>query len=454
MDLYPYQREGVEHLLRRRCLLLADEMGLGKTVQVVVALRQLFEWQSIRRVLIVCPTSLTRLWRLEFRRWAPEIPVVLYEGGDRYGMLEGNAAVLVGSYESVTNDLRRKTQDGNIFFDAGLDVLVLDEAQRIKSESSFRGQILSRLVAPRRWAISGTPLENNAEELRSILRFLAPTEIDEVGEMLDWSSLLAYRDRYLLRRIKQDVGLQLPERTMSYVPIALSPEQAAEYDQKATTFHALLASPQPLSNAGELLATIQHLRRIAAMSSSGESAKLDFVAEEIGRLLRDSSKAKAVVFSSFARRVLPIVRERLAHFGALLLTGDLSAEDREVIQKRFIEDDSCRVMCASLRAAGVGYTWTVATHVYHMDLWWNPQVLRQAEDRVHRIGQRRNVFFRRLVAENTIDEAIAQLLTAKENIFDAVIEKRAGDAGHPDFLHDLVALIAMKQRDQTFGIAK
>lgn len=423
-------------------------MGLGKTVQAAVAIRKLFDAGSIRRVLIVCPVSLSRNWRRELKAWAGDLPVVMYEGADRNGMLQGGASILIGSYETVAADLRRATSEGREFCDIGIDLIVLDEAQRIKEPSSTRSRVLAKVLSPRRWAISGTPLENHPRELSSLLRFLFPNEFSDQATLGDLELMLAQRDLCMVRRTKDEVGLQLPSKTTDYVPTALTPDQAAEYDHAlADIRRAAMASTSRSALAASLLAGLQRLRRISAISTNGCSGKLDYIEEEAEELRERGEKL--IVFSSFPNLALRRVAERLARFGPVLFTGEMSQDEREIAHQRFVQDPECGVMCASLRAAGVGITWTVARYVYHLDLWWNPQVIRQAEDRVHRIGQRQPVFLKRLVAENTIDEGVAVLLERKHAIFRRVIDDEDEDAMPDVPIEDLLRLIGLRPQHVT-----
>jgi len=444
MTLYPFQQAGVEELTKRRCILLADEMGLGKTVQAAVAIRNLFDAGAVRRVLIAAPLALTRNWKAEISKWA-SLPAVLYEGGSRYGLLEGDAPVLIGSYDTLAADLSGPTLRGHRFHDIGVDLLVLDEAQRIKTPDTIRAQIFSRTLAGRRWAITGTPLENHPRELASILRFLYPNDFADDSQLTDLHRILKFRDAAILRRTKNAVGLQLPNKTVSSVTIALSPDQAAEYAQRLHDLRTTLLGQSAANTAViHLLSGLQDLRRITVVSRNGESSKLDFLESQIENIVEQ--REKAVVFSSFANIALPLFHSRLSRFGSLLYTGSMSPVEREDAHQRFVNDPACHVMCASLKAAGVGLTWTVASHVFHTDVWWNPQVLNQADDRVHRIGQRRPVFIRRLLADGTIEQAIDHLLETKEDIFHLVIDDAAPASISGPTFADLLSLIGVNTK--------
>ena len=443
VTLYPFQEEGVAQLLQRRCVLFGDEMGLGKTVQSAVAIKRLFQQGAIHRVLVVCPSSLCRNWRKELRTWVPEIPAVIYEGGDRHGMLFGNAKILIGSFETVAMDLSRPTFEGRVYCDPGFDLLILDEAHRIKDAKSNKALILCAVLAARRWALTGTPLENHPSELASILRFLNPNEFMEDDALQDESLLLKYRDLCLFRRTKQQVGLQLPPKRVITINVALSPSQASEYENTLMTLRENLSAVTDLrAMAGLLLSGLQALRRIAVIASDGESSKLDLLDDEVAELIERNEKV--VVFSTFANLVLPAVQQRLGKYGAVSYTGSMSVEERELSHKQFLEDPNVMVMCASLRAAGVGLTWVVAVNVYHLDLWWNPQAMRQAEDRVHRIGQTQNVLVRRLISEDTVEDGIATLQQVKQDIFDLIINESPTGTEAPKDMNDLLSLIGLK----------
>jgi SNF2 family DNA or RNA helicase len=439
LNLYPFQQAGVNYLVTRRTILLADEMGLGKTVQSATAIRKLFEQGAISKVLVICPSSLCLNWKSELKKWS-ELAAVIYHGAERYGMLYGNAKILISSYETICRDLESLTLRGERYFDANIDLLIVDEAQRLKYPEGIRAKILAKIIAPRRWAISGTPLENHPRELASILRFLEPNEYLSEFSLDDIDETVALSARLILRRTKSEVGIELPRKTLTYLRVPLGPEQASDYAQARDKLLEITRNSADPSKTREiLLKGIQELRKIAVISNGNVSSKIDLIESDLEEIFEKNEKV--VIFSSFSNLVLPELVARLNRFGALLYTGSMTTQEREITHNKFLNDPNTRVMCASLRAAGVGLTWTVANHVYHLDTWWNPQALNQADDRVHRIGQDRPVFVKRLIAANTIEEAIEDLLATKVEIFNLIFAEKAPGVLDDQAVKDIFSLI-------------
>lgn len=418
-------------MIQSTSVLLADEMGLGKTPQALSAAEALFSQQSIRRVLVVCPTSLLINWKREAQTWAPNLPGVLYRGGDRHGLLRSNAKLLIASYETITRDLWDESNAGNHYVDIGIDLLIIDEAQRIKNSDSKVSKLFKKLCSPRRWALTGTPLENHPVEMGSILGFLRPNESELLARKAELPELLRNRDQLMLRRTKEEVALELPEKTVGYIHVEMSAEQRSEYE-------GLLAPIRDRARDGSLfqettanlLAILNNLRLVSASASSGSSGKLDYIEELFESLLAGSTKA--IVFTSFPNKLFPHLINKFERFGIAQYHGDMSLEERDENHQSFVNDPNIKVMLASVKAAGTGLTWANASFVVHMDLWWNPQVLNQAEARAHRIGQTHPVICQRLVCESSIDEGIGQLLLRKERIFNSIVDEAQSEESHND----------------------
>jgi len=419
LTLYPYQKEGAQELVKRRCVLLADEMGLGKTVQGAVAINILFEQKAIKRALIVCPGPLTRNWIHEIKKWTDNIHPVLYEGLDRHGLLMGSAKVLVSSIETLTNDLLIPTSNGKKYYDIGIDLILLDEAQRIKGFSALRSLVMSKILSARRWAFSGTPLENCPTELASILRFLVPNEVGIDESEIDQEKLFKLRDLLMIRRTRRSINIALPPKNKINKILSLSPSQSSEYDAEIQNIKNVLKNinRNPRSN-NTIVSCLNELRRICLISRNDESSKCDLLQEEVGEVCETE---KVVIFTSFPNLIYPILAKRLKKYGCVLFTGTMTNEEKNIAHNKFLNDINSRVMLASLKAAGVGITWTVASVVYHLDVWWNPQASLQAEDRVYRIGQNKPVTVKQLACGDTIEESILKLQETKKEIFNIMI---------------------------------
>lgn len=419
LSLYPYQKEGAQELVKRRCVLLADEMGLGKTIQGAVAIKSLFEQSAIKRALIVCPGPLTRNWICELKKWTNIAPV-LYEGLDRHGLLMGSAKILVSSIETLTNDLLIPTSNGKKYYDIGVDLLLLDEAQRIKGFSALRSLVMSKILSGRRWAFSGTPLENRPTELASILRFLVPNEVGIDENEIDQAKLFKIRDLLMIRRTRKSINLSLPPKNKINKIITLSPSQSSEYAEELQIIKNVLKNTKKtIASTKTIISSLNELRRICLISRNEESSKCDLLQDEVQEVCESE---KVVIFTSFPNLIYPSLAKKLEKNGCVLFTGNMTNEEKGISHNKFLNDDDTRVMLASLKAAGVGITWTVASFVYHLDVWWNPQASLQAEDRVYRIGQNKTVTVKQLACGGTIEETILKLQETKKEIFNIMIQ--------------------------------
>ncbi|MHB0936896.1 MAG: DEAD/DEAH box helicase [Armatimonadota bacterium] len=417
---FPFQRLGVQVLLHAPCLLLSDEMGLGKTVQAIATLRVLCYRRELARALIVAPASLLTQWQREIARWAPELRVMTVYGDahERRWQWQYRAHLTLTSYETLRADAGGNARFGP--WGETWDVVVLDEAQRIKNRQVEISRICKRLPRRRAWALTGTPLENRSDDVASLLEFVtgapAPTE---------GPALRALLNQYQLRRRKADVLADLPPKLITDLALPMTPAQRRAYDRAACEGIVQLREMGE-ARVEHVLALITRLKQLCNFSPDGESAKLDDLRLRLEELTAEGHRA--LVFTQFideaagARRIA----ERLRRFSPLVFTGELSLLERRDLVDRFQRGEH-GVMILSLRAGGQGLNLQCASYVFHFDRWWNPAVERQAEDRTHRIGQSQPVHVYRYVMADTIEQRIHDLLQRKVDLFTRLIDTASLD---------------------------
>lgn len=424
--LYPFQNGGVAFLTSKEAALLADVMGLGKTVQAIVALRLLVRTGGIRGGVIVCPKAVVPQWKRHLglpdhrhgEDWAPDLVCHSVEGSRerRQAIWKAFAAptglrchVLLATYETVR-------QDQELLSGRQFDLMVLDEIQRIKNDVGITRAIRS-LHAKRRWGLSGTPLENRVEDLHSIFSFLKPGLLKEHD--LSPAVVREKIEPYFLRRRKEEVLKDLPPKVVQDQWLELTDAQREVYDRAEQEGVVQLKSGHAVT-VQHVLALITKLKQICNFDpATGESGKAEFILSHLEEICDRGNKT--LIFSQYVES-LKKLQERLEDYVPLLYTGELSDRQRLDILERFKSDTEAKVLLLSLKAGGVGLDLPQANFVFHYDLWWNPAVHRQAEDRAHRIGQSKTVFVRRLLMADTIEERIEAKLRDKQDLFDKIIE--------------------------------
>jgi len=451
MPLYPYQEEGVLHLAFGRRAMLADDMGLGKTVQAIAACALLHQLRDIQRVLIVCPASLKHQWAREIRRFT-SFPVQVIEGNarQRRRLYREPAFFNVINYELVRRDVEELER-------LYPDVIILDEAQRIKNWRTKTADTVKRLRSRYAFVLTGTPLENRLDELYSVFQFLDPTVLGPLWrfnqryfqverrpsgtyKVLGYKNLDELRQRirpYVLRRVRAEVLDDLPERVDSNFFVEMTDPQWRAYDEFRATVARMLsiARRRPLTPQEHqiLLGALVKMRLICnALAlhnpnlSSRERMRTAPKLRELQNILDEevaSNSHKAIVFSQWARMLdlTEPVLERLG-LGAVKLTGAVPTRKRGALIQRFFEDPNCRVFL-STDAGGVGLNLQAGSLVINLDLPWNPAVLEQRIARAHRHGQPRTVNVVNLVARDTIEERMLDTLAAKRAVFDGVFSE-------------------------------
>jgi SNF2 family DNA or RNA helicase len=419
-SLFSYQKVGIDKLLHAPSVLLADEMGLGKTIQAIAALRVLAFRGELSQALIVCPTGLVLQWRRHIRLWAPELTIstVVGSSGQRRAAWRRSVTLFLTSYEALCRDMTISGQDapGKRHW----DVVVIDEAQRIKNPKTDVSIAIKRLRRAHSWALTGTPMENRLDDLISLLEFAAPGRFDSRAMVVGLRRLLG---EVQLRRRRQDVLHDLPPKFASTMTLDLTGSQRRAYQRAEDEGVVWLRSLGAELRINLVLELIVRLKQICNFCpESGQSAKLADLRARLTTLIR--SEEKALVFSQFVEEPFGARRlaEELSEFRPLLLVGTLGPEERVALVTRFERDPSRQLMILSLRAGGLGLNLTVASRVFHFDRWWNPAIETQAEDRVHRIGQHRTVQVFSYLCADTIEERINQILTEKRVLFADLVD--------------------------------
>ncbi len=441
LSLYDYQREGALFAARAGRCLLGDEMGLGKTFQAIAATEIMARLFGVGRVLIVCPTSLKHQWQREIDRAVPRSVEVI--GGLRKRREKGFATdtfFKVTNYDTVHVDL-------DLIEDWSPDLVILDEAQRIKNWSTRVARSVKRIAAPYAIVLTGTPLENRLEELISIVQFVDRFRLGPTFRLLhdhqvrdDYGKVIGYRDLdrigqtlepVLLRRQKDQVLDQLPERIDSNVFVPMT-ERQRKYHTEGLEVVARIVEKwrryRFLTEADKerLMKALQQMRMACDSSylvdhKTDQGPKPDeavTLLEELG----ERPGAKVVVFSQWLRMHELLVRRlKKRGVGHVLFHGGVPGNKRKELIDRFRDDPDCRVFL-STDAGGVGLNLQFASVVLNMDLPWNPAVLEQRIGRVHRLGQRQPVRVVNFVAQGTIEEGMLGVLKFKQSLFAGVLD--------------------------------
>lgn len=428
--LLDYQLDGVRALIAREQILLADDMGLGKTVQALAALRILFLQRRVQRALLIVPASLLDQWRREVGKWAPELRAIVVRGHarDRAWQWRASAHLTIVSYETLRADFTDNQASPPRL--PVWDVVILDEAQRIKNRSVEVSREVKQLKRRRSWAMTGTPLENSEEDLASIVEFVDHVE---GADPVQYSPGQRLRDRHRqlqLRRRKRDVLTQLPPKQIIDILLELPPGQRATYNRAEREGVLELRAKGETLRIQHVLELIMRLKQVCNFDpSTGESAKLTEVDERLEALVAEGHRA--ILFSQYTNDVFGVnaIAERLARFDPLTYTGSLSGGARDRVVQTFKSDERHKALVLSLKAGGVGLNLQEASYVFHIDRWWNPASERQAEDRSHRMGQTVPVTVFKYTCQNTIEERIQEILVTKQQLFDELVDDVSLDLG-------------------------
>jgi SNF2 family DNA or RNA helicase len=420
---YSYQWEGIKALAESDGFLLADDMGTGKTIQALLAARLLFQKGLVKTMLVVAPISVLSQWQRESARWARVLLVDLVRGSpdERKALWLNPAHVKLTAYETLRQDQDWLEQKQALKY----DLVVLDEAQRIKNPGTATAQAVKLVVAGRRWGLSGTPLENRLEEVRAICSYIRPG-------LLKTATLTPQRVKsllkpYLLRRRKEEVLKDLPPKEEFEIWLKMGDAQQKAYDEMEKE-RVLELSKSEVITAQNILTLILELKKICNRDPrSGDSIKGEWLEENLDDIA--GAGHKALIFTQFRQPQFggsEWIADELQMFQPMNYAEADSDKLREHYLSEFESDPERKVFIGHPRTAGLGLNQlVVANYVIHFDHWWNPAITNQATARAHRPRQNKKVFVYHLWVEGTIEEMILNKLRSKQALFDETIDSLA-----------------------------
>lgn len=447
--LRPYQLAGFQWLNYLNDVgwggILADDMGLGKTVQALTMLEQYKAANGSLKAIVICPTTLIYNWKNEVGKFTPALSYHIHHGN-----LRSRNAEELEKYNIIITTYGTLRSDINIFLKILFDYVILDESQAIKNPSSKVTKAATLLTSKNRICMSGTPLQNNTFDIYAQMNFLNPgllgsmeyfrnefaTPIDKFGEQEQKEHLRKLLYPFILRRTKEQVAKDLPEKTETILFCEMESEQRLIYEAYRNSYRdKIMGAIETQGIDKSQLTILQGLMKLRQICDSpailneedkypNHSIKLDELTREVEENI---GSHKALIFSQFLG-MLSLIKEKLIEKNIPFeyFDGSTSATDREKAIQNFQNNDTCRVFLISLKAGGVGLNLTAADYVYIVDPWWNPAVEQQAIDRTHRIGQTKNIFAYRMICIDTIEDKILQLQEKKKTLAKELISDESG----------------------------
>jgi len=439
--LFPYQKEGVFFAVRGGRTLIADDMGLGKTIQALATAELMYKELQIRSVLVVCPTSLKYQWKTEISKFTDrEITVIEGNPVIRGQQYREMSLYKIVSYHTLVNDLQE-------ICNMMPDLIILDEAQRIKNFRTKVAQAVKKIASPYAIVLTGTPLENKLEELYSVISFVDPYVLGPFHHFLsghqvtdDKGKVTGYKNlneigrslrNIMIRRKKQEVLTQLPERMDKILLVDVTPQQASIHEEFANAAARIVARWRKFGHLSEqerqrLMILLNEMRMVCDSTyildqQSRHDTKIEEVMHIISEIMSEGDE-KVVIFSQW-ERMTRLVAGELDKLGAVFecLHGGIPSANRGKLYENFSENKDCRVFL-STDAGGVGLNLQAGSVVINLDIPWNPAVLEQRIARVHRIGQKRKVSVINLVSAGTIEHRMLDVLRFKSSMAAGILD--------------------------------
>ncbi len=438
--LFPYQEKGILFAAKAGRSMICDEMGLGKTIQAIGVAELMKKESGISNVLIICPTSLKYQWQSEIGRFATS-PVQVIEGMPhiRRGQYESGAFYKIVSYHALSHDIESINQ-------VEFDLVILDEAQRIKNWKTRIAQSVKKIRSPYALVLTGTPLENKLEELYSIVQFIDPFKLGPYYQFLDYyqvknetGRVLGYNHLHeisrnlsdvLIRRSKKEVMSELPERMDKNLFVSMTDRQMEMHTEFADTVARIVNKWRNMGFLTEqdrqrLMINLNLMRMVCDSTYIiDQQTRHDTKIGELMNILEeylDGNEEKAVVFSQWERMTRLVARELDGrNIGYRCLNGSVPSKNRKELFDHFNNDAGCRIFL-STDAGSTGLNLQTASMIINLDIPWNPAVLEQRIGRVHRYGQKNKVSVINFVSTGTIEHRMMAVLKFKSSLFDGIL---------------------------------
>ena len=424
--LRSYQKEGVKWLLDGNSKILADDMGLGKTLQSIKAIENLLNSGEIHKILIISPISLIKNWEIELKKWSSMISFSSFKKNKEIGNKEWfdlyqNNHILLTNYEQ----LRKEISNFNLL---DFDLVIADEAHKVRNISSGISKGLSNIKRKRFWALTGTPIENKPKDLGNLLAIINP---EKFSTLRDSKQKLFIQDSalpYVLRRTKTDVLKELPDVIEKNISLEFGDKQKAEY------LNIWSRRAELTRKSGSHFSVLSDLRKACDLVGK-ESIKSEESLTLINKVIENNEKV--IIFSFYIpilEHLKKILTEKKIHHA--FITGEQISSERDEQISSFQENNQINVLLASARVASEGLNLTQANNVIFLNRWWNPSSNLQARDRVVRIGQEKKVFIYNLYIADTIEERLNEILEDKESIYREITDSFIEN--NEDFAKDLL----------------
>ena len=415
--------------------ILADEMGLGKTLQTITFLLS----EKGKKSVIVTPTSLIYNWKSEFEKFAPNLNIKIIHGNKEERIFTkeyiNEYDVLLTTYGTLRNDY-------NLYEDINFDYCIIDEAQNIKNSLSQSSEVVKKLNAKVKFALTGTPIENNLMELWSLFDYIMPGYLYSKKKFQDKFiknekgiiELKKYIKPFILRRLKNDVMSELPDKIEKRYVVEMTKEQKKVYKTYIDDIKNKMKEKDLTKDKITIFSYLTKLRQLALDPGIlvdgyiGGSGKIDVTVDLINEFINNNHKI--LLFSQFTS-VLDNIKtifdaEGIEYF---YLDGSTKASERVSLVNEFNNSNKVKVFLISLKAGGTGLNLTSADVVIHFDPWWNPAIEDQATDRAHRFGQKNVVEVIKLISKGSIEEKIIKLQESKKEIINEIMNRNYTNGG-------------------------